>query len=183
MPSMEFVNRRAPAGSGLRVSTLLLGCLILVGAAACGHQVIKGRPPFVGIADMTLSGDELTTDFNVSNPNGVPMTIDTLDITVTVEGIELLRHDQPHDIEIGANGTEDVIVKTPAGQSVRTLLDSLEKGEIGSLPMDLSGRVHTAGDGYLSFEQTGYLYPVPGRPGRFRSAVTQASELKREPLH
>jgi hypothetical protein len=40
--------------------------------------------------------------------------------------------------------------------------------------------VHTVEDGNLRFSQKGYLYPVPGRPGQFRSTVTQAQGLQRD---
>ena len=40
--------------------------------------------------------------------------------------------------------------------------------------------MHTLEDGNLRFEQEGYLYRVPGRPGQFRSAVTQAKGLVRD---
>ena len=62
----------------------------------------------------------------------------------------------------------------------RSLLDSLGSGEVKSLAFDLNGKVHTLEDSYLSFAHKGYLYPVPGKPGYFRSAATQAKGLHRE---
>ena len=66
------------------------------------------------------------------------------------------------------------------GRNHARVLASLEGGEVNSIPFDLNGRVTTVEDGVLRFEYRGHLYPVPGRPGQFRSAVTQARELQRE---
>ena len=41
-------------------------------------------------------------------------------------------------------------------------------------------RARYAEDGYLAFAHKGHLYPVPGRPNQFRSAVTQAKGLTRD---
>ena len=61
-------------------------------------------------------------------------------------------------------------------------LASLENREVKSLPFTLQGSVRTLEDGILRFEQKGHLYPVPGKPGFFRSAVTQAEQLRHEKL-
>jgi len=60
---------------------------------------------------------------------------------------------------------------------VQDLLVSLKDGEVPSLPFRLEGRVHTEESGNLRFKHKGHLYPVPGRPGQFRSATTQSSRI------
>jgi LEA14-like dessication related protein len=161
--------------------------LILVSAAllcvACGPKLIKGRAPFISISGMSLVNERLSAEFDIRNHNDVPMKITMIDITVTVNDTELTRENRAFDLTVGANSAESVRVEDLPDDFTRALLASLEGGEVKSLPFDLNGRVNTVENGYLSFSHKGYLYPVPGRPGHFRSAVTQSEELKREDLY
>ena len=167
------------AGSQLFARFLLLA-LIAAGAISCGSQIIKGRPPFISISGMSLVEGKLSADFDIRNQNGVPMTIDMIDITVKVNNVELTRENRDFDLSIGANSAEEIHVEELPDDFTRSLLDSLGSGEVKSLAFDLKGKVHTLEDGYLSFAHKGYLYPVPGKPGYFRSAATQARGLHRE---
>jgi LEA14-like dessication related protein len=161
-----------------RVALLALAVGLL--CAACGSSTIKGRPPFVSISSMALQDGALAAVFDVRNQNDVPMTVQAIEITVTVNKVELTRHNADFNLLVGANSTEEVPVEKLPEEFTRSLLASLDQGEVKSLPFDLSGRVLTVEDGYLVFEHTGFLYPVPGRPGRFRSTATQARGLERE---
>jgi hypothetical protein len=154
---------------------LTLAMLVI---AACGPNVIRGRPPLVTLTGLSLADDQLTAEVGFSNQNGVPMTISAVDIAVTARDTDLLRHTRPLDLPIDANSAEDLRIEQQVDDFVRTLLISLDSGELPSLPFDLAGSVQTAEDGTLRFEYTGYLYRVPGRPGHYRSAVTQARELR-----
>jgi hypothetical protein len=165
-----------------RVAVSALLCLGLLALAACGPALIKGRPPFVDLSGMTLSGDRLDAEFGISNQNGIPMTLEGISIAVVAEEAELLREDRATQIVISANSTEEFRSSQSVGTPVLELLKSLQKGDRQSLPFDLTGSVQTSEDGKLVFEQKGYLYPVPGRPGHYRSAVTRARGLQREEL-
>jgi LEA14-like dessication related protein len=174
---MEYLKR---PGHRLRQSLRLIGIGLLLSIVSCGPQVITGRPPFVSISSMSLEGNGLSAVFDVSNQNGVPMTVRAMELEVTVDDRELLRHSTTLNLLIGANSTEEVRAETRLDDTTRALLNQLEAGEINGLAFDLGGRIDSAEEGGLNFEHTGYLYPVPGRPGRFRSAVTQARELRRD---
>jgi len=163
-----------------RLPILLTGMLALAGLAACGPDVIKGRPPFIGISGMSLQGERLTADFRVSNQNGVPMTVQAYELAMSVDDTVLVRENRTFELAIDANSSEELHVEREPDDTARGLLVALDQHERPSLPFALSGRVRTLEDGYLSFEHKGHLYPVPGRPGHFRSAVTQARELRRE---
>jgi hypothetical protein len=154
--------------------------LVAAGAVSCASEIIKGRPPFISISGMSLVDNRLSADFDIRNQNGVPMSIDMIDITVKINDVEITRDNRNLDLSIGANSAEEVHVEELPDDFTRELLDSLGSGEVKSLAFDLEGRVHTLEDGYLSFAHKGYLYPVPGKPGHFRSAVTQARGLQRE---
>jgi hypothetical protein len=171
---MEMMSsRRIPCA--LILTMLTLAMLVI---AACGPNVIRGRPPLVTLTGLSLEDDQLTAEVGFSNQNGVPMTISAVEIAVTARDTDLLRHTRPLDLPIDANSAEDLRIEQQVDDFVRTLLISLDSGELPSLPFDLAGSVQTAEDGTLRFEYTGYLYRVPGRPGHYRSAVTQARELR-----
>jgi hypothetical protein len=171
--------RRRPKLPLLRGLVLLV---ILGSCASCASSIIEGRPPFIGISAMQLADDKLSADFRIANQNDVAMTIQAIDITITVNEVELVRENRDLQLSIDANSAEEVQVEELPDAFTRDLLQSLERGAIDNLPFSLEGRVRTLEDGYLRFEQKGHLYPVPGKPGSFRSAVTQAQELRREDL-
>ena len=177
MEIRKKLNLRAGSQAFTRVLLLLL---IAAGAISCGSQIIKGRPPFISISGMSLIEGKLSADFDIRNQNGVPMTIDMIDITVKVNDVELTRENRDFDLAIGANSAEEIHVEELPDDFTRSLLDSLGSGEVKSLAFDLNGKVHTLEDSYLSFAHKGYLYPVPGKPGYFRSATTQAKGLHRK---
>jgi hypothetical protein len=175
---MHFMNRtHAGAASPLARLAMLLA---VFACASCGPQVIEGRPPFIGISDMRLLDDTLSATFRISNQNGVPMNIEAIDIEVTINGARLAGENRPLKLTIDANSAEEVHVEQLPEPFTRDLLASLQNREVNSLPFFLSGSVRTLESGRLRFEQKGHLYPVPGKPGFFRSAVTQAEELRRE---
>jgi hypothetical protein len=176
MPFVNCTHTRSPA-SPARLALLLL---TVAACASCGPQLIEGRPPFIGISGMHLDGDALSADFRISNQNDVPMNIDAIDIEVTVNGAELASEKRQLKLAIDANSAEEIHVEKRPDRFTRDLLASLENREVNSLPFRLQGSVSTRESGRLRFEQKGHLYPVPGKPGFFRSAVTQAEELRRE---
>ena len=165
------------AGTAVRVLMVLL---LLTFCVSCGPQTITGRPPFISISEMSMVDDRLSAEFNLSNQNEVEMSIQMIDITVTVNDVELTRENRDFNLVIDANSTEKVRVEELPDEFTRDLLTSLRDGEVKSLPFDLKGRVNTLEDGVLRFEHRGHLYPVPGKPGYFRSAVTQARGLTRD---
>lgn len=178
VPQMEI---RKLTRSSRRTWVLLFFIAISAAVAtSCSSNIIKGRPPFVSISSMSLIGERLNADFDIRNQNGVPMNISMIDIRVTVNGVEMTRENREFQLQIGANSAEQVSVESLPGKSTRELLQSLENKEVNSLPFDLEGRVRTVNDGYLAFSHKGYLYPVPGKPGYYRSAVTRAKGLRRE---
>ena len=177
---MELYKNLKSGTGPQSLTRLLLLMFIASFSVSCASQVIKGRPPFISISGMGLVEDKLSADFDIRNQNGVPMTIDRIDITVKVNDVELTRENRDFDLMIGANSAEEVHVEELPDEFTRSLLDSLDQGDVKSLPFDLAGKVHTVEDGDLSFAHKGYLYPVPGKPGYFRSAASRAKGLKRE---
>ena len=168
----EFIVKKMP---GNRSFVLFL--LIILVCTACGPGIIQGRPPFISISGLSLQGDRLLANFNISNPNGEAMNIDGVEITVRVEEAKLAAYTEDVKIEIGTNSTEFIEVEQFPDASVKDLLISLRDGAIPNLPFRLEGRVHTEESGFLQFKHKGHLYPIPGKPGQFRSATIQSSRI------
>ena len=168
----------------VRISPFALLLLIILTCTACGPTIIHGRPPFISISEFSLQGDRLSAGFSISNPNGEAMNINGIEIAVRVEEAELTRYNEDFKLTVGANSTEVIEVEQFPNTFVQDLLVSLKDGEVPSLPFRLEGRVHTEEDGFLQFKHKGHLYPVPGRPGQFRSATTQSTRIGQEdPFH
>ncbi len=160
-------------------SFVMLFVIILI-CSACSSKIIRGLPPFISISELSLQGDRLSVNFNISNSNEEAMNIDSIEITVQVEEAELAHYNEDFNLMVGANSTEVIEVEQFPDTFVPDLLASLEDGEVLSLPFKLEGRVHTEEDGFLRFKHTGHLYPVPGKPGQFRSATIQSDRISED---
>ena len=169
---MEFLKYRS-------IIPVLLSLLICI---SCGPSIIRGKPPFISIAGLSLEGQQLSADFNIHNQNGEPMDIEGIEIQVQVEDAVLTRYNSDFKLSIGANGTEEILVEQLPDEFAQQLLTSLQSGEVSSLPFRLEGKVNTLLDGTLQFRNKGHLYPVPGRPGQFRSATTHSSRVHGDDL-
>lgn len=154
--------------------------LSLLLTASCTPQVITGRAPFVGVSQMELDAQELTVRFDLSNENGVAMNIETMNIRIMVRDTVLLEHSSGERLLIDANSAESVTVESKPDDFTRTLLESLSNGTLDSLSITISGDVDTLDEGSLEFDEEGYMYRVPGRPGQFRAAVTRTEKLVRD---
>jgi len=69
-----------------------------------------------------------------------------------------------------------VVVQKPPDEFTSELLAELESGNVSNLPFFLEGRMRTTQDGNVPFKYEGYLYPVPGKPGHYRSASSRTRE-------
>ena len=150
-------------GLGLLALTILL-------CAACGAKIVRGAAPMVRMTELSHQGDNINLQLNMRNLNGVDLEIQSIDFRLTVNEDEndLFVYNGPVDTSIVANGTESWSVEVEESEASRDLLDSLEKGDIKSLPYKLKGSVISKDEGRLRFEHEGHIYPLPGKPGYFR---------------
>ncbi len=160
----------------MKISFILLASMVL--CAGCGSKQVKGEPPFIGISSMIVQENALATKFDIRNINDVKLEIDAIDIKIWVRSVELTHYINDFKLTLDPNTTEEVSLEEPPEASSRQLLAELESGEVASLPFSLEGRIHTRSDGYLSFKNEGHLYPVPGKPGQFRSASSRTPERR-----
>jgi hypothetical protein len=149
---------------------LFLLLLTILLCTSCGSKLVRGEPPVVRITELGHRDNTISLQLNLRNLNGVDLDVQSIDFRLTaVESKEeLVVHNGPVKTNIVANGVESWSVETPESEAALKLLNSLENGEIMSLPYRLKGSVSSVNDGNLRFEYEGHLYPLPGRPGRFR---------------
>lgn len=143
---------------------------------ACGPHQVRGKAAVVSISSMTVAGEQFTATFNIRNINDVAMDIEQINITIRIRDVELTRHVESLALSIDPNTTEEVMVqKLPEGFA-SGLLAELESGNVNNLPFFLEGRMRTTQDGNVPFKYEGFLYPVPGKPGHYRSASSRTRE-------
>jgi hypothetical protein len=142
--------------------------LAMVLSAACGAKLVRGASPMVRMTELSHQDDVITLQLNMRNLNGVDIDIRNIDFKLAVDDDELFTYNGPVDTNIVANGIETWSVEVEESKTSRTLLDSLQNGEVKSLPYTLDGSITTVDEGKLRFEYEGHIYPLPGRPGHFR---------------
>ena len=98
----------------------------------------------------------------------VPLDIRDIDFSLSVNDEELFAYTGPVDTNIVKNGTETWNVDVEESEASRNLLDSLQNGDVKSLPYSLEGKITAMDDDTFRFEHEGHIFPLPGRPGRFR---------------
>jgi len=151
----------------LGLGLLLLSVLF---CTACGAKLIRGAAPLVRMTELSHQDDNINLQVNIRNLNGVNLEVVSIDFRLTVneDEHELVVYDGPVETNIVANGTETWSVDVVESETSRELLDSLENGDVKSLPYVLKGSVTSGDDGKLRFEYEGHIYPLPGKPGHFR---------------
>jgi LEA14-like dessication related protein len=161
----------------MKTHIIILLCSLVL-CSGCGPKQVKGQAPFVSISSMTVEQQSLSASFDIRNINDVEMVIDSIDLTIKVADTELTKYVNDFSLTIDPNTTEEVALNDLPDSTARELLIELEKDEVVSLPFSLEGRLHTLSDGYLRFKHEGHLYPVPGRPGQYRSASSRTRERR-----
>ena len=124
----------------------------------------------VRMTELSHKDNTLSLQVSMRNLNGVDLDIETIDFRLTVNDNEdeLFVYNGPADTNIVANGTESWTVEVEESEASLVLLNSLESGDIKSLPYALKGSISSKDEGKLRFEYEGHIYPLPGKPGHFR---------------
>ena len=162
----------------MKPANILLVVILISFCTACGPRQVKGKAPVVSIATLTVADEKLGASFNIRNINDVAMDIEQIEITIRIREAELIRHLADLALSIDPNTTEEIVAEKIPEEFAQQLLDELESGSTGNLPFFLEGRIRTSQDGNTPFQYEGFLYPVPGRPGQYRSASSRAPEQR-----
>ena len=151
-----------------KILGFVLIMLTVMLCTACGASLVRGEPPMVRMNELSHQDDNITLQLSMRNVNGVSLDIMEIDFSLSVNEGELFTYNGPVDTDIVANGTETWSVDVAESKTSRELLDSLQNGDVKSLPYSLKGSIITRDDGTMRFEHEGHIYPLPGRPGHFR---------------
>ena len=144
---------------------IMLACVLLTG---CASKIISGAAPMVRMSELSHENNKIKLNLNMRNPNGVELDIQSIDVSLKVDDIELFAYQGPMGINFVSNGTETWSMQIEESQNSRELLETLQSGDVKSLPYSLTGTVLSRDDGTLNFEHEGHIYPLPGRAGYFR---------------
>jgi LEA14-like dessication related protein len=149
-----------------RIFVLLMLTVFL--SAACSSKLIRGAAPLVRMNELGHQDNSFEVQLSIRNLNGVPLNIEKIDFGLSVDDANLFTYEGAVNTNITANGTETLVLEIKADEIGIELLESLQNGDVTSLPYLLKGSVTSRDDGTLRFAHEGHLYPLPGRPGRFR---------------
>lgn len=156
----------------MMINKSILACLLLAITSTllsgCGARLVRGESPFVNIQGISTDGAAVELRLRVRNVNDVAIEVSALRFTLNLEATELASHDAAMAASVIASGTETLRFELDASEAGLALLRSLETGEVPNLAYDISGSISSAGEDPLVFSGAGRIYPVPGRPGRFR---------------
>ena len=150
----------------LQMTAILLATAFML--AACGDHLIRGVSPVVRINEISHDGKTINLQLSLRNRNGVEMDVESMNFVLNVEDQAFFAYDGPASTNIVANGTETWTVDIKETEANYEKLNALENGDIKSIPYSFKGKLTSTEAGTLDFEHEGHLYPVPGRPGRFR---------------
>lgn len=165
----------------MRIVSKVLILSYCLATAACSGGLVRGEPPLVGISTLELDGQAIHTRVNIYNPNSENMPVHMIEMSMILGEIDLGRHSRRLGISVHPNGTEEVGFDFPDNDAASRRLAELERGEVVSLAYLVEGKVSNAEGDSEKFNQAGYLYPVPGRPGQFRGAGPQRDQSRDRP--
>jgi len=153
---------------------LCLLVLIVVLCTACGSKLVRGEPPLIRMTEISHRDGNISLQLSMRNLNGVDLNVQNIEFRLTVkededtDENELIAYEGPVGTRIVANGTESWSMDAVESEVSRKLLESLENGDVISLPYKLKGSITSTDDGTMRFEYEGHIYPLPGKPGYFR---------------
>jgi len=160
------MKQLATMNKKLQLTGLLV--IVILSLVACGDHLIRGVPPVVRMNELSHDAKTVTVQMTLRNRNGVEMDVEHMTFRLSSDGDDLLVYNGPAVTNITPNGTENWSVDIEAPEATHKKLIMLENEEVKSLFYTFKGTITSTEAGNLDFDYEGYLYPVPGRPGRFR---------------
>ncbi|NNL94182.1 MAG: hypothetical protein HKO64_01035 [Xanthomonadales bacterium] len=148
-----------------RTVALLVMALLL---SACAGKGLRGHEPFVTLNNLSLEGQEIELDLGLRNVNALPIKLAQIEFSLNVNETPLAVYSAASQASISANGTENLRFRIPSTEDGRAALESLDQGQINNISYLLEGEITDQEGIKMNLFRDGYLYRVPGRPGRFR---------------
>ena len=153
---------------GRMMKYILGSCLFALLVACGGASVIRGEPPQVTINSLARTDSGLILQLRFRNINQEPLVITEVRFTFTLDDHPLKSSEAGMQLYIDASTSEVSSFTLPLTDAVDARLRSVESGELASLQHEFKGDIIDQQGERLDFQFRGHLYPVPGRPGKFR---------------
>jgi hypothetical protein len=165
MKRKTMMNKKIVDKKYLKFALVLL---VLLLCSACGPKLIRGQPPLVRMNELSHQDGVIKLELRMRNVNGLLLEVQSIKFTMTMNDAESFTYKGPVNTKLIANGAETWSMQVDESQALHELFDSLESGDVISVPYALKGSVTTLNEGTLRFEHEGHIYPLPGRLGHFR---------------
>lgn len=159
---MSQIHRQLRVGL---IWSAVLGLMV-----ACANPERYLEPPVVQLTGLTvLDNGQASVDLMVTNLNSLGLMAQAISFRWAYDGDLWLAWEQAGRWQVSANAREVLRIETGLDRRhVSESLALLERGERTQLPYAITLTITLESGRVLTTEQTGFLYPMPGQPGRFR---------------
>ena len=147
---------------------MLLAVMLLLAVGGCGPMQVRSAPPGTELDGLTVDGETLVLRLLIDNRNDIPMPLTGARMVLTLDRLELEPREWPLTLVVGPRNREALELRLPASGAALGTLGEIDSGERSSLPYTLIGQLRIDEGRDARINRTGYLHPVPGRPGRYR---------------
>jgi|GEM_PF-1444033 len=165
MPNTE--SREARTTPRRRALRTILALLALIALAGCsGPPKISGQDPVLALDSMEIEPRALNVRVRIGNVNDFTQSLDSLSLELVIAGFDPQRsRTPPQSVQVAATSREPVNFQFALSPETFHALQRLNRREIDRLPWTM--RLIRDENRELS-TAFGYIFPVPGQPGRFR---------------
>lgn len=159
----------------MAIAALVILMLIL-GGCGPGMREIRGELPLVRIEGLMVEGDEVILNIGLRNVNDSSLALRRVRVALMVEGQLLVDAEAQPQINISARGRDVITIRGIAQATGLELLSRRfgrpgEHGAASAAPnasWTLSLTLIDDRERESETRASGFLHPVPGRPGHFR---------------
>lgn len=150
-------------------SVLALALLVCLAGCASGRGTVSGQLPLVNLDSLELQDQRLLVDLSIRNLNDQRLETPLREASLIIDGQAAhFESSLPLSLNISARGRENLRLTATADSATQAALAALADERGQSLPYQLTLTFDGRRASRTPVEQSGFLHPVPGQPGRFR---------------
>lgn len=149
----------------LRIATLLCVLVSMQGCSTSLNQIKDARLR-VDIDHLERVEKGLRLVLLVHNPNDHPVLVESLSLSLALDGLEPVAGDTVVNLDIASRGRERMVIDLGTTPAIDRRMDRAMSSERSRLPYVLEGRMVVRERRDTRVHVEGVLYPVPGYPGR-----------------
>jgi hypothetical protein len=154
----------------------MVALIMMLSACGSGAREIRGELPLVRVEGLIVEGENLTLSVGLRNVNDRSLNLRQLKVRLTVEDQLLIETETRPQIDITARGRELITLRgSGEAAGLQVLARRFAQGRTDDLPggapnapwaMELT--LIDDRDRESTTQASGFLHPMPGRPGHFR---------------